>query len=99
MAGSTHNDNYKLLLALLRQARECVGMSQEQLGNKLGNTQTFVSKMERGERRIDVVEFVEFCSACGADPEDILREYLVRRSKSTTPKSRSSRKTTHRPKS
>lgn len=92
MAGSTHNDNYKALLAILREVRQCAAMTQEELGKKLGNTQTFVSKMERGERRIDLVEFVEICGACGAEPEDVLRLYLVRRSKNSTPKSRSKRK-------
>lgn len=92
MAGSTHNDNYKALLAILREVRQCAEMTQEDLGRRLGNTQTFVSKMERGERRIDLVEFVEICGACGASPEDIFREYLIRSSKNSTLKSRSKRK-------
>lgn len=92
MAGSTHNDNYKALLAILREVRQCAALTQEELGKKLGNTQTFVSKLERGERRIDLVEFVEICGACGVKPEDILREYLGRRSKKSTLKSRAKRK-------
>jgi transcriptional regulator with XRE-family HTH domain len=96
MAGSTHNDNYKALLAILREVRQYAAMTQEELGKKLGNTQTFVSKMERGERRIDVVEFVEICSASDADPVEVLRAYLVRRNENSPPKSRSSRKTAHR---
>lgn len=89
MAGSTHHQNYQQLLSLLRQARLRAHMTQEQLGNALGNSQTFVSKFERGERRIDVVEFVEICDAFGADPEEILRAYLVKRSIETPSKSRS----------
>lgn len=92
MAGSTHNLNYQHLLALLRQARLLAGFTQEQLGSTLGNSQTFVSKFERGERRIDVVEFVEICDAFGADPEEILKAYLAKRSKETPTKSRSRRK-------
>ena len=92
MAGSTHNENYQHLLSLLRQGRLRAGITQEQLGIRLGNSQTFVSKIERGERRIDVVEFVEICEAFGADPEDMLRSYLVKRSIRAIPKSRTRRK-------
>ena len=38
------------------------------VAERLGNTQTFVSKCERGERRIDVVDLVEFLDAVGRDP-------------------------------
>lgn len=48
--------------------RERAGVTQLALAESLGNTQTFISKIERGERRIDVVEFIEICDALGADP-------------------------------
>lgn len=48
MAQSTHNRDYQLLLAVLKAARKRVGVTQIELAERLGNTQTFVSKCERG---------------------------------------------------
>ena len=79
MTSSTHNPDYRLLLEVLREARKRLGVSQVELATRLGNTQTFVSKCERGERRIDLVEFVEFAEALGTKPELLLVDYLSRR--------------------
>lgn len=79
MTSSTHNPDYRLLLGVLREARKQQGVSQVELAARLGNTQTFVSKCERGERRIDLVEFVEFAEALGVSPQEVLSEYLGRR--------------------
>ncbi len=50
---------------LLRRVREEAGLSQAALAEKLGKPQTFVSKSELGERRIDFLETLDFCTACG----------------------------------
>jgi transcriptional regulator with XRE-family HTH domain len=54
---------YKVFLRELRSARRKSGLTQVDLAAKLGETQSFVSKCERGERRIDVVELRVFCEA------------------------------------
>lgn len=74
MAQSTHHRHYKHLIAILRDARTRAGITQTDLASKFGNTQTFVSKVERGERRLDVVEFVEWCEALGLAPSRVLDE-------------------------
>jgi transcriptional regulator with XRE-family HTH domain len=79
MARSTHHRHYQAFLGLLRELRERAGLSQTLLGERLGNTQTFVSKMERGERRVDIVEFTEICEALDADPVTAFREFLRQR--------------------
>jgi transcriptional regulator with XRE-family HTH domain len=79
MARTTHQTDYQTLLELLRAARTVRGVTQIALANRLGNTQTFVSKVERGERRIDVGEFVDFCSALDIDPIEMLRKYIAMR--------------------
>ena len=86
MARSTHHRHYKALLRLLRDIRGEVGLTQAELGQKLDNTQTFVSKVERGERRMDVVEFVEFCDALGIDPQSAFQRFLSRRGGATISK-------------
>ncbi len=65
MEKSTFSRNYRLFLRLLVEARKGVGTTQEQLAKRLGETQSFVSKCERGERRLDIVEVKEFCRALG----------------------------------
>ena len=90
MAQSTHNPDYQLLLTVLKAARRRAGVSQIDLAERLGNTQTFVSKCERGERRIDAVELVEFAEALGVSPLGLLSEYLEQRAARLQPKSRKS---------
>ena len=63
MTKTIYSREYKSFLRLLRETRQQAGMSQQDLANKLGQTQSFVSKCERGERRIDVVELRHFCRA------------------------------------
>jgi len=62
---SLFSKEYAALLSLLRVAREQAGLSQAQVAKRLGQTQSFVSKCERGERRLDVVEARAFCMAIG----------------------------------
>lgn len=51
---------YQHLIKKLRQARLDAGLTQVDVGKKLKKPQAYVSKIERGERRIDVVELGEF---------------------------------------
>jgi transcriptional regulator with XRE-family HTH domain len=57
---------------LLANARRRAGLTQIQLAKRVGRPQSFVSKFERGERRLDVVEFLEVAQALGIDPCRIL---------------------------
>ena len=86
MAQSTHNPDYQLLLTVLKAARKRAGVSQVDLAERLGNTQTFVSKCERGERRIDAVELVEFAEALGVQPLELMGEYLEQRNRGLFPR-------------
>ncbi len=65
MEKSIYSKEYSLFLEQLRSAREEQGLSQTELAQRLGTTQSFISKVERGERRIDIVELRAFCSALG----------------------------------
>jgi len=59
------NPEYAAFLSLLRRVRMEAGLSQVELAEPLQETQSFVSKCERGERRIDIIELRLFCSALG----------------------------------
>lgn len=56
------------------EAREEAGVSQEQLAERLGRPQSYVSKTELGKRRLDVIEYLTFARAVGYDPYDLLKE-------------------------
>lgn len=60
------------MIELLVQARRDAGVTQVELGKRIGQRQTFVSKFELGERRLDAAEFVTVCRAIGVDPHLIL---------------------------
>ncbi len=55
-------------------------MTQIELAQKLSRPQSFVSKYELGERRLDVVEFLEVAEALGVKPEKVLKQLAVRAS-------------------
>lgn len=65
MEKSVYSDAYVLFLKHLKEARKKAGLTQDQLAVLLGETQSFVSKCERGERRLDIVEVRAFCKALG----------------------------------
>jgi transcriptional regulator with XRE-family HTH domain len=64
---------YETLLACLVEARKASGITQVELADQLKRPQSFVSKFENGDRRIDVVEFIEICRALGVDPAGIVK--------------------------
>jgi transcriptional regulator with XRE-family HTH domain len=65
---------YGLFLTLLRAARVEAGLTQQEVASRLRATQTFVSKCERGERRLDIVELRAWCVAI----DTTLGEFAVR---------------------
>ncbi|MES2909532.1 MAG: helix-turn-helix transcriptional regulator [Pseudomonadota bacterium] len=71
---SIYADSYKQMLLLLKHARKAAGFSQAQLAERLGKPQSYVSKSENGERRLDVIEFLNVCRQLGLDPYVLLRE-------------------------
>lgn len=60
MTSSVHSRRYRHFLRQLRQARKDVGLTQAEVANAFGQPQSFVSKCESGERRVDVVELLTF---------------------------------------
>jgi len=72
MTRSTHHPAYLAFLKMLREERQMRGITQVELAKRLGNRQTFVSKLENGERRLDVVELFEYLENIGTDPVDFL---------------------------
>ena len=69
---SIYSDEYQLVINTLRDARIAQGMTQERLARMLERPQSFVAKVESGERRLDVVEFVRIASLLGIDPREVV---------------------------
>jgi transcriptional regulator with XRE-family HTH domain len=65
VARSTFSARYQAFLIKLRQAREEAGLRQEDVAQALGKPQSYVSKCESRERRVDVVELAEFARIYG----------------------------------
>jgi len=68
------NEAYKTFRSLLIHARQNADLTQAELSTRLKRPQSFVSKYERGERRLDVVEFGEVAHALQIDPLTLLRK-------------------------
>jgi transcriptional regulator with XRE-family HTH domain len=63
MEKTIYSQEYAQFIQLLRTVREEAGLTQGDIAARLGETQSFVSKCERGERRLDVVELRAWCAA------------------------------------
>lgn len=79
MPAFTHRREYRALIGALKEARLEAGLTQIDVAKALKATQTFVSKVERGERRIDVIEFIDICRVIGIDPTALLRKVIASR--------------------
>ncbi|OPF92466.1 helix-turn-helix domain-containing protein [Rhodopseudomonas palustris] len=74
MPKSLRTPRQRQLQSLLTAARKKNGMTQADLATALDKPQSFVAKYENGERRIDVVEFIDIATAVGAVPGEILAQ-------------------------
>ena len=69
-----HDVRYLRAIELLRTARNLARVTQVELAAKLGKRQQFVSKYESGERRLDVIEYVDVAEALGMSVDEMLRD-------------------------
>lgn len=67
-----YTKEYENFRNLLLKARRDSGLTQAQVADRLSRPQSFVSKYERGERRLDVIEFLQVTGAVNCDPTEIL---------------------------
>lgn len=65
MQKSIHSVHHKILIAMLRSLREEAGFTQSELAEKLGRSQSFVSKYEAGELQLDLLELRSLCEKLG----------------------------------
>jgi transcriptional regulator with XRE-family HTH domain len=68
-----------ILVKLLRRLRTECSLTQSQLAYKIGQTQSYVSKYESGERRLDLIELEKVCNALGVSLKKFVELYLESR--------------------
>jgi transcriptional regulator with XRE-family HTH domain len=75
---SLYSERYRRLLKYLVAARKASGLSQQAVADKLERPQSFVSKYESGERRLDVVELLILADVIGFNANHVVRLLLSR---------------------
>jgi transcriptional regulator with XRE-family HTH domain len=71
---SLYTSRYKRLIKRLVAARSVAGLTQAQVAQKLGRAQSYVSKYESGERRLDVVELIDIADVVAIDVIELLND-------------------------
>lgn len=67
---------HRALCAALVSARKAAGLSQHELAVRLKTSQTAIARIEIGERRVDVVEFLDLAHALRIDPHQVLNDLM-----------------------
>lgn len=75
MANRLWDSRREALQQLLKSLRAEAGVTQQELSVMLGKPQSYVSKYESGERRVDFIEVLEICDALGIEPEHFVNLY------------------------
>jgi transcriptional regulator with XRE-family HTH domain len=78
MLRSLRSPQQQRLQALLVEARTTNQLTQTEVAARLGRPQSFVAKYEKGERRLDLIEFIAVTAALGADPVAMLQALLAK---------------------
>lgn len=76
MSKSLRTPRQQRLQELLSGVRKAKKLTQADVAERLGRQQSFVAKYEGGERRLDVIEFVEVAEALETDPCTLLADLL-----------------------
>ncbi|MFJ3457257.1 helix-turn-helix transcriptional regulator [Scandinavium goeteborgense] len=74
---SVYSDEYQRVINALKKARKENGITQAQLAEALGKPQSFIAKVESGERRLDVVEFVHLARLVGMEIKEIVHSLAL----------------------
>lgn len=78
MEKSVHTREYQIFAATLRETRENAGVTQVELAERIDENQVFVSRYERGETRLDIVQLRSICRALKTTLAGFIRTYETR---------------------
>ncbi|MGW9530494.1 helix-turn-helix domain-containing protein [Paenibacillus terrae] len=74
---SIHSDSYIVMLDSLKDLRKTKNLTQIELAELINRDQTYVSKYERAERRLDVIEVRTICKALGIELLDFIKDLEI----------------------
>jgi transcriptional regulator with XRE-family HTH domain len=74
MSRTIHSVRHEALRALLVEERKAAGLTQAAIAKKLNRYQSFVATVESGQRRIDVIEFLDLARAIGFSPVEAIEK-------------------------
>ena len=75
MSKTIYRDDYVTLLRLLREYRATAGLTQAECSAALNRPQSFVSDVERGTRRLDIVQLRDLCAVLKTDLIDFIARF------------------------
>lgn len=75
MASSLHSGKYQVFREMIVKIRKDSDITQVQLAKELGKPQSYISKIENGERRIDFTEFIEIAILLKIDIQEFINTY------------------------
>jgi transcriptional regulator with XRE-family HTH domain len=78
LSKTIHTERHKKLCGLLKDRRKAAGLTQTTVAERLGKPPSYVAKYELGDRRLDVLEFLDVATAIGFDPCTFIRALLRR---------------------
>jgi transcriptional regulator with XRE-family HTH domain len=78
MSKSVFGGAHQTMVAVLIDARKSSGLTQVELGQKVGKDQTFISNIENSQRRVDLLEFIALCRAMKIEPQVLFGLILER---------------------
>lgn len=77
MSKTLRSPRHEALRSLLVEKRDKAGLTQADLAKRLRQYQSFVARVESGQRRIDVVELLDIAEAIGFDPRDAIKKLMT----------------------
>lgn len=72
MVRSLRTSGHRAMMQVLTETRKSKGITQQDLADRLSRPQSYIAKVETGERRLDVVEFIEWASAIDSSPPELI---------------------------
>ena len=78
MPKTIRSPQHRALLDLLVSVRKEAKLTQAAVAERLGRPQSYLAKVENGERRLDIVEFVALAEALNGEPQDVFASFLDR---------------------
>lgn len=74
MAKNNKTQRYDIFIAKLKAARKRADLTQVDVAKALGQPQTFISKVEHSQRRLDVIDMIDFLKVYGVEPAAFVDE-------------------------